>query len=152
MFGIFKNLLKEKDPIITPKEIIEEPVTKDDFHYYIENDKEVRYPLYVGSRIISVSNQINSLQVGEIIGFDRITQGRNIVPLVRFDGDDTPRMCLSILIPYDDDMYNVLKDLDERNDMSCWNYVSPSWTQSPKGEIFKETRNSVFEEFRNLDR
>jgi len=149
MFGIFKK--KKKAIIETPIEVHEEEITQDDFHYWMENDMEVRYPLYVGSRIICVSNRINSVMKGTIVAFDTITQEKCIVPIVQFDGDENHYTCLGTLIPYTKKMYNKLMKLDKRNDYSAWNFVAPSWCQiKDKGEVFKLTKDSVRKEVNSL--
>lgn len=147
MFSIFKK--KVILPVVAVKET-KKIITEDIFDYYIENDKKVSYPLYIDSRIIMVNNQINSLKKGIIVSFKTITLAKNIVPIVKYDGDDNEYMCLATLLPFEENMYNLLQELNSRNDLSAYNYISPSWIQSHKGEIFKQTKDSLYKEVKKL--
>lgn len=144
MFNIFNKKKKTTKDVNVKKD----EITNDIFNYHIENDMEVRYPLYVGSKVISVSNSVNSVRSGIIVRFDTITQTKNIVPIVKYDGDDEEYMCLVILIPYTQKMYDKLMDLDKRNDLSAFNFLAPSWCQiTDKGEVFKFPEDSIWKEF-----
>ena len=113
----------------------EELVTEHNFHYFKGNDEKVVYTLKIGDKVISVGNEKGSLDIAHIVGFDRITMAKNIVPIIRTeDGKDL--MALSTLIPYSDDMYNKLRELCDRNDLSHWNYIAGSWCQLD-GEKFR---------------
>jgi len=138
IFSIFKN--KPKEVIETKEEKV--VIEKDIFDHYIENDLKVSYPLYIGSEVISVSNEPNSVSRGEIIYFETITKAKNIVPIVQFE-DGKEFMCLSTLLPYTEEKYKILKELDKRGDKSAWNYVAPSWCQL-EGIKFRNIENSIY--------
>lgn len=147
LFNLFGNKRKddqvavaqEEDPIVLEKE----------FHHYKDNDVEVNYTLKVGDDVISVSNEPYSVKKGVIVRFEAITKARNIVPIVEYEGEGE-FMCLSTLLPFDQEKYDFLLDLSKDGSHSAWNYVSPSWAQLSTGKIFRETKDSVIESIRNL--
>lgn len=144
--SIFKRTKKEPKEI---KKLSLPDVQVQEFYYHIKNDLKVTYPLRPGDEVISVSNNIDGVSRGTLLRFTRITMAKNIVPIVRYENDETEYICMGTLIPFDDEMYDTLKELESRGDSSAWNYVSPSWCQID-GEKFREKKNSIRKEIREL--
>lgn len=129
------NFFKKKKKKDIKVEEIEEEVSEDIFHYHKDDDIKVSNTLKIGDKVIVISNEPNGVFSGELVNFDRITQARNVVPIVKSDIDEKFYMPFGLLLPFDQEMFDKLMSLS--NDKSAWNYLAPSWAQCENGQKFR---------------
>jgi len=66
-------------------------------------------PELLRGSIMVVSNEDKPILVGNIIGFEEVSQSKRLIPIVDVDGERY--MCMGILLPYDGRLKALLDDL-----------------------------------------
>jgi len=66
----------------------------------------------IGSRVISITDTTtkDKVSLGEIVRWEESKNGQKM-PVVKFE-DGTENVCYSLLMPYSDEFYNMLKACD----------------------------------------
>jgi len=67
------------------------------------------YEDYRDVKVLVRSNEDEPLLVGTLVGYQTITQAKNIVPLVRYDNKTF--LCLGIVLPYDEKFESFLNTI-----------------------------------------
>lgn len=102
-FRLSKNCETVKTPIPTVTEI------KRDTHRFGE------VTLKKGMKVISRSNEPDPLMVGEIVRFETLNnkyKGNDAFPIFRDYKDDKEYISMTILMPYSDELFKKLKELE----------------------------------------
>jgi hypothetical protein len=82
---------------------------------------ELLKELWLDKKVISISNSYQtkpkdpSIAVGVIVDIVPITLSQTPVPLVKFEDIDEPMISFSTLIDYDQNIYNILKNISAKD-------------------------------------
>jgi hypothetical protein len=73
--------------------------------------------MWVNKRVIAISNGFEtnpndaSLSIGTFIDLIPITQSKNLIPLIKYDNEDEPRISFATILEYTDDLWVALNKL-----------------------------------------
>lgn len=96
------------------------PPYKDTLLEHKHRKEEFIQKQWLDKKIISIDNGFetdslnNSLKVGKIVGFKRITKAKDLVPLVKYEEEKEVHISLSTIIQYSDSLLQILQKLDAK--------------------------------------
>lgn len=82
--------------------------------------------MWVNKRVIAISNGFEtnpnnpSLFMGTVINLIPITQSKNLIPLIKYDDEDEPKISFATILEYTDDLWIALNKLTAAE---RWNLV-----------------------------
>jgi len=77
---------------------------------------------FINSKVLVRSNDFKEpLTSGTLVGFQEVSKANNTLPVVKMDNDDKEYLCMSVVLPYDEDLKAFLESLsNERQwDLVC---------------------------------
>lgn len=94
---------------------------------HIENITRRNREAITGARVMARSNEDEPLVLGTVLYFHPITQANNPIPIVKIDGDDKEYGVLGAVLPYNEKIFNEVKDLSPKEQWERLKDIALYW-------------------------